>query len=65
MATPKHLKIQVLIAFLLTLYGVLHLWSASPDPVLDGYSLGDVWPALVGGLWLIGALFAVWWRSDK
>ncbi|WP_020146727.1 hypothetical protein [Thioalkalivibrio sp. ALJ15] len=63
--TPKHLKIQTLLAFLLTLYGILHLWSVEPDPVMGGYSLFDVWPVLVGGVWLIGALFAVWWKAGR
>lgn len=64
-AKPKHLKVQTLLAFLLTLFGILHLSFTTPDPVLGGYSLFDVLPAFIGGIWLIGALFALWWKSDK
>lgn len=59
--TPKHMKLQTLLAGILSVFG--YFWAVEHQSSL-GIAAQDMLPVLIGLVWFIGVLFAIWWRRD-
>lgn len=59
--TPKHMKLQTLFAGILTVFG--YFWAVDHQTHM-GIAAPDMLPVLIGIVWLVGVVFAIWWRKE-